>query len=63
MRREFAWETVDWTPTQWEKILCSDETWVAGRAHSRIWTTRGENEGHIPSSTASILRRKKVCMF
>ena len=39
-RLEWAREHLSWSKEQWESILWSDETWVNGTRHRRIWVTR-----------------------
>ena len=42
MRRRKRWaeEHLSWTVEDWSKILWTDETWVTGQCHSKIWVTR-----------------------
>lgn len=44
-RARLAWalEHQDWTRTQWDLILWTDETWVTNR-HTRVWVTRRKGE-------------------
>lgn len=36
----WAQEHRDWTKEQWESFLWSDETWISGTRHRKIWVTR-----------------------
>lgn len=39
-RLEWALEHEHWTVDQWRQILWTDETWVTGGHHKRVWVTR-----------------------
>jgi hypothetical protein len=39
-RRESAFETVDWAPKWWGKMLWSNETWVTGGVHTEMGYSR-----------------------
>jgi hypothetical protein len=45
-RLAFAWAHITWTWINWFRYLWSDETWVTGGSHGRVWVTRliGQNE-------------------
>jgi ketohexokinase/beta-glucosidase len=44
-RVRFAQEYLHWTVEDWSKILWTDETWVSGGSHSRVFVTRTKDEG------------------
>ena len=39
LRLAWAREHRDWTKEQWKSILWSDETWISGLCHRKIWVT------------------------
>jgi hypothetical protein len=43
-RLAFAWAHITWTWINWFRYLWSDETWVTGGSHGRVWVTLGQNE-------------------
>lgn len=49
LRLAWAREHVNWTKEQWESILWSDETWVNGIRHRKIWVIRRSNEEYDPT--------------
>lgn len=40
----WAQEHLNWSPSQWEAILWTDETWVNPGHHTRTWVTRRKDE-------------------
>ena len=53
-RLEWAEEHSSWTPEQWSQILWSDETWVTGERHTRVWVSRKVSPDLSHVSTALI---------
>ena len=43
-RIQFACDYVNWMPTQWAQVLFTDETWVNGINHRKIYVTRRPGE-------------------
>ena len=62
-RLAWAYEHLDWTFEEWESILWSDETWVNGTRHRRIWVTRRKDEAYEPTCVVPKLRGKGGWMF
>lgn len=62
-RLAWAEAHVDWLPGQWYTILWSDETWVTGGRHRRIWVTRMPGEELNPTCVVDRVRRKRGWMF
>jgi transposase len=48
-RLQFAHEHIHWTPSQWARILFTDETWVNGTNHRKIYVTRRPSEELDPT--------------
>ncbi|KAH7132922.1 hypothetical protein EDB81DRAFT_121836 [Dactylonectria macrodidyma] len=53
---------MNFTFDQWKRILWSDETWVAGGRHSRMWVTRRTGEEVDPTCVVDC-QRKAGWMF
>ena len=62
-RFEWAREHLIWNKEQWESILWSDETWVNGTRHRRIWVTRRAGEELNPTCVIPRLPGKGGWMF
>lgn len=43
-RLDWAWEHLNWTIADWERILWSDETWVSASNHRKVLVTRRPGE-------------------
>ena len=44
LRLAWAHEHLNWTKEQWQTILWSDETWVNGSRHKKVYVTRRAHE-------------------
>lgn len=42
-RLQFAREHLEWTIEQWNQILWTDESWITGGQHTRVFVTRKAN--------------------
>ena len=62
-RLEWSLEHLNWTKEQWNFILWSDETWVNGTRHQRVWVTRRAHEELDPTCIVPRLRRQGGWMF
>lgn len=62
-RLEWARAHVEWELHQWYDILWSDETWVTGGRHTRIWVTRRAGEDLDDTCIIDKIRRKKGWIF
>jgi hypothetical protein len=62
-RLQWALEHVNLTDEQWEKILWTDETWVTGGRHTRVWVTRKDGEELEPTCVVGKIPRKRGWMF
>lgn len=60
---EWAQAHVDWEPWQWWQILWSDETWVTGGRHRKVWITRRPGEELDPTCLVDKIRKKRGWMF
>lgn len=63
LRLAWAREHVNWTPEQWGKILWTDETWVSGGSHRRVFVTRRPGEEWDPTCIVERHQRKRGWMF
>jgi transposase len=63
IRLEWAEAHVNWEPQQWWKILWSDETWVTGGRHRKVWITRKASEELDDTCIVEKLRKKRGWMF
>jgi len=63
LRLAWAYEHLNWTKEQWQTILWSDETWVNGSRHRRIWVTRRPHEEYDPTCIVPRLPGKGGWMF
>jgi len=59
----WAYEHLNWTKKQWQTILWSDETWVNGSRHRRIWVTRRSHEEYDFTCIVPRLPKKSEWMF
>jgi hypothetical protein len=62
-RLEWARAHVHWTEEQWEAILWTDETWVTGGRHTRLWVTRKSWEEMDPTCVIERHARRRGWMF
>jgi transposase len=62
-RLRFAHEHIYWTPSQWAQILFTDETWVNGTNHRKIYVTRRSGEELDPTYIRERIQRPKGWMF
>jgi hypothetical protein len=62
-RLAFAEEHVEWAKDQWCSILWSDETWVNGTTHRKVWITRCPGEELKPDCVIVKRRRAKGWVF
>lgn len=63
LRLEWAQAHVNWTVNQWRKILWTNETWVTGGHHRRIWVTRRKGEELNPTYIVKKHQWKNGWMF
>ena len=63
LRLAWAHEHLNWIKKQWQTILWSDETWVNGSRHRKIWITRRSYEEYDFTCIVSRLSRKNEWMF
>lgn len=63
IRLTWAHEHVHWTKEQWYEILWSDETWVTGGHHRKIYITRKPGEELDPTCIIEKVQRKSGWMF
>ena len=63
LRLAIANERLNWTLSDWEPILWSDETWVTGGRHRKTWVTRRKNEAYDPTYIMEKVQRKGGWMF
>ena len=63
IRREWAEAHKDWEPWQWWAILWSDETWVTGGRHRKVWVTRKAGEELDSTCIVEKLQKKRGWMF
>jgi transposase len=63
IRLQWAEAHVNWTPEQWRKILWTDETWVAGCGHGKIWVTRTAGEELSDTCLVDKVRERRGWMF
>jgi transposase len=64
-RKRLAWayEHKDWTREQWSLILWSDESWITGGHHRRIYVTRRPGEELDPTCVIEKHRKRNGWMF
>jgi len=62
-RLAWAHEHLDWTEEQWQKILWTDETWVIGGPHRKVYVTRLTGEEWEPTCIVEKHRKKGGWMF
>ena len=63
LRLAWAHEHLNWTKEQWQTILWSDETWVNGSRHKKIYVTRRAHEEYDPTCIVPRLPGKGGWMF
>ena len=63
LRLIWAHEHLNWTKEQWRTILWSDEIWVNGTRHKKIWVIRRAHEEYDPICIVSRLPEKDDWMF
>lgn len=63
IRRTWAEAHLNWTPEEWWTILWSDETWVTGGRHRRVWITRRPGEELDDTCLVDKVRKKRGWMF
>ncbi len=62
-RLNWARAHVHWTEEQWGAILWTDETWVTGGRHTRLWVTRKSGEAIDPTCVIERHARRRGWMF
>lgn len=64
-RKRLAWarEHEHWTIDQWRNVLWTDETWVTGGHHRRVWVTRRPGEEFNENCIVERHVRKSGWMF
>jgi transposase len=62
-RFQFTLDYGDWTAAQWATILWSDETYIHCGAHTRVWTTRRDDEEWLEEHIYEKERRPPGVMF
>jgi hypothetical protein len=64
-QRRYNWASshVDWTQEQWDSILWTDETWVTGGRHTRVWVTRCKGEELNETCIIDKIQRRNGWMF
>lgn len=63
LRLAWAHEHANWTPEQWSKILWTDETWVVGGPHRKVYVTRRPGKEWDPTYIVEKHQRKNGWMF
>ncbi|KAI1005216.1 hypothetical protein K3495_g3002 [Podosphaera aphanis] len=62
-RLEWAEENSSWTPEQWSQIVWSDETWVTGERHTRVWVSTKPEETYYHTCLVRKGPRKRGWML
>lgn len=62
-RLQWAYEHVNWTMDDWRRVLWTDETWVTGGHHRRVWVTRKKGEEWNPTCIVEKHQRKNGWLF
>lgn len=64
-QKRLAWALahISWTLWDWMKILWTDETWVLGGNHRKVYVTRRADEELEPTCIVQRPRRKQGWMF
>jgi hypothetical protein len=62
-RLEWARAHLHWSEDDWGKILWTDETWVTGGRHTKVWVTRTVREELEPFCVVERAGRKKGWML
>lgn len=63
LRLAWAHEHLNWTRSQWDYILWTDETWIKDGKHTRTWVTRQTGEEFDPTCIIERLVKRKGWMF
>jgi len=63
IRATWAQEHLHWSAEQWWRILWSDETWVTGGRHRKVWVTRRPGEELDDTCIVEKVCRKRGWMF
>lgn len=63
LRIEFAQKYKNWSIDDWASILWTDETWVTGGTHGRVYITRRPGEEWDPTCIVEKHQRKRGWMF
>lgn len=62
-RLAWAQEHLHWTVEDWRKVLWTDETWVTGGHHRKLYVTRRHGEEWDPTCVIERHQRKRGWMF
>lgn len=62
-RLAWALEHRNWSFEQWCQILWTDETWVTGARHTRVWVTRRKGEELDNTCLVDKIRKRRGWMF
>jgi hypothetical protein len=62
-RLQWAQEHVNWTREQWSLILWSDESWITGGHHRKVYVTRRQGEELDPTCIIEKHRKRSGWMF
>ena len=63
IRLTWALAHINWQPSQWWEILWSDETWITGGRHRKVWITRKAGEELDDTCLVEKLRKRQGWMF
>jgi hypothetical protein len=62
-RLEFAQQYIIWTYEQWRLIFWSDETWIKGGHHTKVYVTRRKDEELEEDCVLEKYQKKRGWMF
>ncbi|KAF6815631.1 hypothetical protein CMUS01_12404 [Colletotrichum musicola] len=62
-RLAWAYENNHWTVEDWRKVLWTDETWITGGHHTKLYVTRRPGEEWDPTCIIEKHQRKRGWMF